>query len=190
MKGLLTILERLGIKRPLPFLKRWQRKQQSIRCKTEYLADDGSAHSSTHSSTNPKHSTKSSKHYFRFVLTLLGSGYHKYVLGRDYAHHAKMAKELKERNEDIYNTVMVGIRQYQSLSACNKRLVGTYKTVPSSKALKHLISTWCCFIIMVQLAVYIGRRFHILHVSKPLLNRDKGPHLSCCSTNHFQYVTS
>ena len=118
MKGLLTILERLGIKRPLPFLKRWQRKQQSIRCKTEYSADDGSSHSST----NPKHSTRSSKHYFRFVLTLLGSGYRKYVLGRDYAHHAKMAKELKERNEDIYNKVMVGIGQHQieSLSVCNK----------------------------------------------------------------------
>ena len=116
MKGLLTILERLGINRPLPFLKRWQRKQQSIRCKTEYRADDDSSHSSTHSPTNPKHPTRPSKHYFRFVLTLLGSGYHKYVLGRDYAHHAKIAKELKERNEDIYNTVMVGIRQHLALN--------------------------------------------------------------------------
>ena len=116
MKGLLTILERLGIKRPLPFLKRWQRRQQTIRCKTEYRADDCSSQSSTHSSTNPRHSTRSSKHYFRFVLTLLGSGYRKYVLGRDYAHHAKIAKELKERNEDIYNTVMVGIRQYLAVN--------------------------------------------------------------------------
>ena len=47
---------------------------------------------------------------------LLGNGYLKYVLGRDYAHHAKTAKELKERNEDIYNTVMVGIRQHLTLN--------------------------------------------------------------------------
>lgn len=105
MKGLLTILEQLGIKEPLPFLKRWQRKQQCICLKTEYTAKDDS----TRPVTKSNRWMESIKHYLRFVLMLLGSDYHKYVLGKDYAHHARMAKELEEKNEDIYNTVMVGI---------------------------------------------------------------------------------
>ena len=108
MKGLLTILEQLRIERPLSFLKRWQRKQQRILCKTVYHADDGS----THSFLKSNHWTGSIKHYFGLVLMLLGSDYHKHVLGKDYAHHAKMAKKLEERNEDIYNTVMVGKGQH------------------------------------------------------------------------------
>ena len=31
------------------------------------------------------------------------------VFGKDYAHHAKIAKELQERNDDIYRTLMVGV---------------------------------------------------------------------------------
>ena len=108
MKGLLTILEQLGIEGPLPFLKRWRRKQQCICLKTEYTAKDDS----TRPVTKSNRWMESIKHYLRFVLMLLGSDYHKYVLGKDYAHHARMAKELEERNEDIYNTVMVGIGQH------------------------------------------------------------------------------
>ena len=31
------------------------------------------------------------------------------VFGKDYTHHAKIAKELKKRNDDIYRTLMVGV---------------------------------------------------------------------------------
>ena len=60
--------------------------------------------------TSPKRTGNS---YFGIVRKLLGSPGHYFSMLRwfqkEYAHHAEIAKELKQRNDEIYSTVMVSI---------------------------------------------------------------------------------
>ena len=75
-------------------------------CKTVYSKSDDS-------SRDPRLWSKNL--YFRFVLAFLAksnSGLAEILLktfGKEYSLHANMAKVLKEKNEEIYSAVMVGI---------------------------------------------------------------------------------
>ena len=75
-------------------------------CKAEYSKSDGS-------SKEPRLWSKNL--YPRFVLAFFPTLYSRLVefllqkFGKKYSIHAKIAKELKKKNEKIYSTVMVGI---------------------------------------------------------------------------------
>ena len=94
-------------------------------CKTEYSKSDDSSRDHRQLSRNP---------YFGFVLAFLATVYGNVLkpfgkvystetargnsrlvefllrkFGKEYSIHAKIAKERKQRNEEIYSTVMVGI---------------------------------------------------------------------------------
>ena len=75
-------------------------------CKTQYNKSDDS-------SRDPR--LWSETLYFGFVLAFFAGGYNglaEFLLkkhGKEYSMHAKIAKGCKEKNEEIYSTVMVGI---------------------------------------------------------------------------------
>ena len=75
-------------------------------CKTDYGKGADSSRDPTLWSENL---------YFGFVLAFLSRGYSGLAdfllekFGKEYSVHAKIAKVLKKKNEEIYSTVMVGI---------------------------------------------------------------------------------
>ena len=75
-------------------------------CKTEYGKSVDSSRDTRPWSENL---------YFRFVLAFIGRGYSglaEFLLenfGKEYSIHAKIAKELKKKNENFYSEVMVGM---------------------------------------------------------------------------------
>ena len=71
-------------------------------CKTKYSKSDDSSR---------EHKLWSEYLYFRFVLVFLARGYSELdgFLLKIYSIRVERAKECKQRNEEIYTTVMVGI---------------------------------------------------------------------------------
>ena len=78
-------------------------RQLHLKCKTVY-------HPKSNEISSPK---KTRDSFFGLVRKLLGSPGHYFSMLRwfqkEYARHAEIAKELKQRNDEIYSTVMVSI---------------------------------------------------------------------------------
>ena len=78
-------------------------RQLYLKCNTVY-------HPKSNEMSSPKRTRDS---YFGIVRKLLGRLRHYFNMlkwfEKDYAHHAEIAKELKQRNDEIYSTVMVSI---------------------------------------------------------------------------------
>ena len=81
-------------------------------CKTEYSLSSQSSPSNDlpYSDDDPGHWSNNhyvlrffAKKYIQFTNFLLK------MFGKEYIYHANIAKELKKKNEDIYNQVMVSV---------------------------------------------------------------------------------
>ena len=81
----------------------WILRQLHLKCNTVY-------HPKSNEMSSPKRTGDS---YFGIVRKLLGRLWHYFHMlkwfEKDYTYHAEIAKELKQRNDEIYNTVMVSI---------------------------------------------------------------------------------
>ena len=79
----------------------WILRQLHLKCNTVY-------HPKSNEMSSPKRTGDS---YFGIVRKLLGRLWHYFNMlkwfEKDYTYHAEIAKELKQRNDEIYSTVMV-----------------------------------------------------------------------------------